>query len=195
MGWMKTSDLEILFVPGLGGSGADHWQTRWANRLSTARIVEQRDWHAPLREPWVEEVRKAVEACERPSVLVAHSLGAHAVAHAAPLFAPGKVVGAMFVAPPAEAALRAIAAQKDAPLDFARIPREPMPFPALLVASRNDPYASFEAAEAMGRDWGARLLDAGEAGHINAESGHGPWPEGLMTFASFLKGLTGEGAA
>jgi hypothetical protein len=30
------------------------------------------------------------------------------------------------------------------------------------------------------------LIDAGESGHINAESGHGPWPEGIMVFAHFL---------
>jgi predicted alpha/beta hydrolase family esterase len=33
------------------------------------------------------------------------------------------------------------------------------------------------------------LIDAGEAGHINADSGHGPWPEGTMVFAKFLSQL------
>ena len=33
------------------------------------------------------------------------------------------------------------------------------------------------------------LIDAGEAGHINADSGFGPWPEGSMAFAKFLTGL------
>ncbi len=33
------------------------------------------------------------------------------------------------------------------------------------------------------------FADAGEAGHINAESGHGPWPEGSMTFAHFMTRL------
>ena len=44
-------------------------------------------------------------------------------------------------------------------------------------------------AEAKAAQWGSRLVAAGEAGHINADSGHGPWPEGLMQFASFIKGL------
>ena len=67
--------------------------------------------------------------------------------------------------------------------------RDPLPFPSLLVASRNDPYSPYEVAEDTRFAWGAKVLDAGEAGHIDAESGHGPWPEGLMSFAGFLKGL------
>jgi predicted alpha/beta hydrolase family esterase len=41
---MRTSDADLLIVPGLGGSGPDHWQTRWEQKLSTARRVEQSDW-------------------------------------------------------------------------------------------------------------------------------------------------------
>jgi predicted alpha/beta hydrolase family esterase len=33
------------------------------------------------------------------------------------------------------------------------------------------------------------LIDAGESGHINSESGHGPWPEGSMVFAEFMTQL------
>jgi predicted alpha/beta hydrolase family esterase len=186
---MKTSDANILFIPGMGGSGPDHWQSRWASRLSTARMVEQSDWDKPRREPWVDEIVRAVNASERPVVLVAHSIGAHAVAHAASLAEPGKIKGAMLVAPPSEPSLRAIAAQIETPPDFAPVPREPLPFPSLLVASRNDPYSPYETAEDLSYAWGSKFLDAGEAGHINAESGHGPWPEGLMSFAGFLRGL------
>ena len=38
--------------------------------------------------------------------------------------------------------------------------------------------------------WGSFLVDAGESGHINADSGHGPWPEGTMVFAQFLGRLS-----
>ena len=73
--------------------------------------------------------------------------------------------------------------------DAAPLPRDPLPFPALFIASRSDPYHDYEASEELAYAWGARIADAGHAGHINAESGHGPWPEGLMTFAGFLKRL------
>jgi predicted alpha/beta hydrolase family esterase len=57
------------------------------------------------------------------------------------------------------------------------------------VASRDDRYAPFEESEEISYAWGSRLLDAGEAGHLNVDSGHGPWPEGLMSLAGFLKQL------
>jgi predicted alpha/beta hydrolase family esterase len=59
----------------------------------------------------------------------------------------------------------------------------------VLVASRDDPYSSFADSEGLAGHWGAKLIDAGAAGHINAESGHGPWPEGLLQFAAFMKQL------
>ena len=46
---MKAKDADIIIVPGLGGSGPMHWQTRWQKRLSTAKRVHQKDWDAPAR--------------------------------------------------------------------------------------------------------------------------------------------------
>ena len=50
---------------------------------------------------------------------------------------------------------------------------------AQLIASRNDPWMSFERAEYWSRQWQVPLFDAGEVGHINAQSGHGEWSQGL----------------
>ncbi len=47
------------------------------------------------------------------------------------------------------------------------------------------PRATVDGARALGSE----LLDAGFSGHINSESGHGPWPEGVLRFAGFLKTL------
>ena len=43
----------ILVLPGLGGSGPDHWQTRWEARYPRQRRVAQRDWDCPDREQWL----------------------------------------------------------------------------------------------------------------------------------------------
>ena len=40
-----------------------------------------------------------------------------------------------------------------------------------------------ETAETWSERWGARLVDAGHAGHINVASGHGPWPAALQLIA------------
>ncbi len=182
---MKAKDADILIIPGYTNSGPDHWQTRWQARLSTARRVEQAEWSKPVREDWVANVIGAIKEADRPVVLVAHSLGIPTAIHAI-REAPGKVVGGFFVAPPD------VANPKIRPkhlMTFGPYPRDPLPFPSMVIASRNDPFCDYEVAEDISAAWGSLLLDAGESGHINAESGHGPWPEGTMTFASFLSKL------
>ena len=181
---LRISDFDILIIPGLGGSGPDHWQSRWEAKLSTARRVEQRTWDSPRLEDWTSRIIAAVEGARRPVLLVAHSLGVTAVVHAAPNLPPGVVRGAFLVAPPADSVLVEAAGP-----GFTPLPRAPLPFPSVLVASRNDPFAPYEESEEISYAWGSRLLDAGEAGHLNMDSGHGPWPEGLMSLAGFLKQL------
>jgi uncharacterized protein len=183
---MKTADCDILIVPGLGGSGVGHWQARWASRLPTARLVAQDDWHAPTPEAWCGRIAQGVAAATRPVVLIAHSLGAIACVEAAPRFPPGVVRGALLVAPPD---VEATPGLPEAVRAFAPVPRDPLPFPALVVASRDDPYCAYDRADDFAHAWGAVTVDAGASGHINAESGHGPWPEGLMRLAGFLKRL------
>lgn len=184
---MKLSDATILFVPGFGNSGPDHWQTRWEQKLSTARRVQQPDWHRASRAQWAGAIAEAVNTAEKPVVVVSHSIGTAAIPHAAPLFLPGKVIGGFLVGLSdwnREELLPGVSH------DFAPLPRDPLPFPSLLVASTNDPYCDFEVAADHANAWGSVLVDAGEAGHINADSGHGPWPEGLLRFASFMKQLS-----
>jgi predicted alpha/beta hydrolase family esterase len=183
---MRTSDCDIVMVPGYTNSGPEHWQTRWQRKLSTTRRVEQEDWDRPARDAWTARLRETVEACKRPVVLVAHSLGVITVVHAAPILPREVVRGAFLVAPPDVDDAGLI---PEIERSFAPIPQDPLPFPSLLVASRSDPFCSYERAEDLAFAWGSALLDAGEAGHINTASGYGPWPEGLMRFAGFLKRL------
>jgi predicted alpha/beta hydrolase family esterase len=183
---MRTSDCDILIIPGHGNSGPDHWQTRWERQLSTARRIEQADWDAPRRDDWADRIVKEIGRAKRPVVLVAHSLGVAAVAHAAARLEPGQVRGAFLVGLPDVENPDLI---PEVELDFGPIPRDPLPFPSVLVASRTDPYCSYEKAEDIAYAWGSAIVDAGDSGHLNTASGHGPWPEGLMRFAGFLKRL------
>ncbi len=182
---MRSRDVDILIIPGLGGSGPDHWQSRWQAKLPNAFRVEQDDWDHPDAADWTTRIAAAVARCERPVVAVAHSLGVIALARAAGLFVQAPAA-AFLVAPPSERAVAAIPAIDPA---FRPFPTAPLPFKSLLVGSRNDPYATPEETTALAETWGSTFVDAGEAGHINSESGHGPWPEGLMTFGGFLNRL------
>ena len=183
---MRTADVDIIIVPGLGGGSPDHWYSRWEQKLPTARRVVQADWQKPTLDAWTRRLVEAVEAATRPVVLVGHSLGVITIAHAAHRIAE-RVVGAFLVAPPSAAALHTLEAVDPA---FADIPHDALPFPAVLIASRNDSYAAYEESEALAKAWHIELVDAGMSGHLNDDSGHGPWPEGLMRFAGFLKSLS-----
>lgn len=183
---MKSSEVEILIVPGWSGSGPDHWQSRWEAKLATARRVVQEDWYKPDREAWARRIVEAVRQATKPVVIVAHSAGVSSVAHAAEHLRPGEVAGALLVAPASEAAKRAIPGM---PADFTEHRREKLPFPALVVASASDPYCSLAEAKTLADAWGADFVDAGDSGHLNTESGHGPWPDGLLRFAGFLRSL------
>src|SRR5690606_7271136 len=98
----------------------------------------------------------------------------------------GNVVGALIVAPADPYGGETLAPALKA---FQPMPSGPLPFPSILIASRDDPYCAFETAADMALDWGSELADAGHAGHLNADSGHGPWPEGMMMFARLLSRL------
>jgi predicted alpha/beta hydrolase family esterase len=62
-------------------------------------------------------------------------------------------------------------------------------FPSLLLASASDPFCTLERARQFAAAWGAGFIDIGPAGHINAASGYGPWPDGVLRFGAFLKQL------
>jgi predicted alpha/beta hydrolase family esterase len=182
---MKISEADILILPGLGNSGPNHWQRRWGDRFRTAHVVEQEEWDQPQLQPWVANIERSIMMATRPVVVIAHSLGVSALVHTAQHLKDTKVRGAFLVAAPDHE-------REDAPIEtapFARVPRDPLPFPSMLVASSNDPYCSIERAVDFATCWGSDFHVAGAAGHINSESGHGPWPEGLLMFTRLMQRL------
>ena len=178
---MKASN--ILLLPGWQNSGPDHWQSLWEARHGYPR-VEQHDWMRPLRGDWSARLEETVVDADGPVVLVAHSLGCILTAWWAAHSPNAHLVqGALLVAP-GDVERPDLAAQIRG---WAPIARRPLPFPALLVGSRNDPYCSFERAESLAQAWGARFVDGGARGHINAESGLADWPEGHHLLHTLLK--------
>lgn len=172
----------ILTLPGLDNSGPRHWQTYW-EVLPNCRRVDLGCWDQPKLHEWVPALDRAVREAPRPVVLAAHSLGCFAAAWWAALCwveaFQDKVRGALLVAPPDVDALDANQRIRD----FRPLPRVRLPFRTLLVASRNDGYASFDRAKEMALAWGSELVDAGPTGHINADSGVDEWPRGLRMLA------------
>lgn len=182
---MKTSEADILIVPGYKGAGPDHWQSRWESNITSARRVEMGDWHKPVFDDWKENLLRATEDAKKPIIFIGHSIGSQVIVHAAKEVRR-PVAGAVLVAPPD---VENPSIRPRHLLTFGPASRDPLPFPSVTIASRNDHFCAFEVAEEMAAAWGSLFLDAGESGHINQESGHGPWPEGLMVFSRFLKNI------
>ncbi|WP_412057898.1 RBBP9/YdeN family alpha/beta hydrolase [Bartonella sp. DGB2] len=196
---MKANQLDILIIPGYQGSDADHWQSRWQAKLSTAKRVEQADWDKPQRDIWVKTLQQTIQSAHRPILLIGHSLGVATIIHMlAKQFesASSSVANSFSKVPNIKGLFLVAPPDLDNPLleptllrNFGAYPRQRLAVPSVLIASQNDPYCTFKAAQNLGKAWGSLVLDAGESGHINSESGHGPWPEGLLILSQFLARL------
>lgn len=176
----------VLLLPGWHNSGPDHWQTHWEHAHGYRR-VEQHDWDFPLRGDWMSQLEAAVlahtSAPNTQVVLVAHSLGCILTAAWAELSQhTDRVKGALLVAPPDVER----AEMQHMLHSWSPIARERLPFPAVVVASRDDAYCSFLRASRLAHDWGARLVDVGHCGHVNAESNLGAWPQGHDLLTEFV---------
>ena len=172
----------VLVVPGLRDAVAQHWQTLLEARLRAAgrKVASvlpmgREDLNCAAR---VGEIERAAQSVEGPIVIVAHSGGCIMVAHWASQ-TRRSVHGALLAAPPdfetpmpdgypTVAALRAGG--------WLPVPRERLPFPSIVAASRDDPLTSYQRAAALADDWGGRLVDLGNVGHLNPASGYGEWP-------------------
>lgn len=191
---MKTADVEIVIVPGWSSSGPDHWQSRWQRNLPNTCRVEQDDWVHATKDAWVGNLIEVLAPIARPTIIVAHSVGVITLAHAAREVPKGTISAAFLVAPADVERADQWPVTNGHTFDhsksgFAPIPDQRFDFPTTLVASSNDPYCSFERAETFATRWGADFINAGDLGHINISSGHGPWPEGLLRFGKFLQAL------
>ena len=57
----------------------------------------------------------------------------------------------------------------------------------MVVVSTNDPRVSHEVARGWAARWNSRFVSVRAQGHINGESGHGPWPQGWALLNELLE--------
>ena len=178
----------IFFIPGFHGSDSTHWQTWLQNRLPDSEVLRDVDWEFPELSSWADQAHAQLATLGRPALLVAHSFGCLVAAVVAAEL-PGSVAGILFVAPAnpnrfaAEGGVRNTrfdgtpqAVRSTADILPERLPAR---IPTTLLASENDPWLSFSDALVIARRWNSHLVGLGEAGHVNIDSGYGPWP-GLL---------------
>jgi predicted alpha/beta hydrolase family esterase len=176
-------DLTVLLLPGWQGSGPDHWQMRWA-KVHGYSVVEQNDWLRPRRGDWLARLDEVVIDAPGPVVLVAHSLGCILVSAWASFSRHTAKVRAALLVAPGDVAQPAL---QEALPGWLPIEGRPLPFRSIVVGSDNDPYCSAERAQQLARNWSARWVGLGAAGHINADSSLGDWPQGHTLLQTLLK--------
>lgn len=172
----------ILTVPGLDGSGPNHWQTIWEHTRDDVLRAELGRWTQPHRNSWITRLDHAIRAVDGPVILAAHSLGCVAVAWWAAFagrLPDSNVIGALLVAP-----CDADRCGSERVTSFAPVPLRRLPFPSLLVASRDDSWIGIDRAEELAAHWGSGFVDAGSCGHLNADSDLGRWDEGQRLLAT-----------
>ncbi len=178
---MSSTAPRIIIVPGWRNSSPEHWQSLWARTLPNVERVEQDDWLTPKREDWVRTLEALILSRPEPVIVVAHSLGCITTTHLG-AEAAARIRSALLVAP-ADPERRAHLA------DFAPVPYQLLPYRSVLVASSNDPYCPIRLAGAYARAWGSEFVRLQNAGHINVESGYGPWPLGFALLQSLIQDM------
>jgi len=171
--WRIDMPSPVLIFPGIGNSSPQHWQSLWELANPDFVRIAQSDWDHPDCDEWTAVLESTVKHLGSSVVIVAHSLACLAVANWATK-KHSAIKAALFVAVPdshgpnfpTEAA------------GFSILPEQAFSFPSIVIASTNDPYGSLTHSEKCAAAWGSRLVTIGEAGHINASSGLGDWPDG-----------------
>jgi len=164
----------ILTLPGIGGSGPQHWQSLWEKEYGFKRI-EQTDWNTPVLTDWLATINQELSKHDpKDVILVGHSAVCVAIAYWAQQYKTS-IKGALLVAP----------ADGDAESfppgtsGFKPVPMDKLPFPSIVVTSVNDQFVTPGRAALFAQAWGSELVNIGDAGHINVASGFGEWDAGL----------------
>lgn len=168
----------------MNGSGPEHWQTWLAGQLRHAgrevRFPSLPSSGCPELTEWSIALDEALEGLPDDGFdVIAHSLGAVLWLHHASVaaFHGGRPR-------PARVALVALPAPNQLPPDAASFGPVPLDIDAtrrtaggtVLVGGDNDPYCPGGIARAYGAPLKMATTIIGGGGHLNPESGFGPWP-------------------
>ena len=164
---MRYKPPRVLIIPGLHDSGAGHWQTWLQGQYRDSRRVTQRDPSRPELERWAERIQRTLEvAGEGEWLAVAHSFGALALVKHLADWPDSTIREALLVAP----------AEPDKFGIAEALPHQRLARRTRVIASTTDPWMSAASAARWAHRWGASYSNLGPVGHINTESGFGPFP-------------------
>ena len=142
----------LLLVRGHDAVAARRWLADWQGRFPDAVAVELGLWDKPHRNTWVNKLNLAIQHAGRPVVVVTEGLACAALVWWAEYERPsaqGPVAGALLIDPP----------DVDRPgrdprlAAFPSIPRSPLPFAAVLLATPGRDSQGLRSLQNLAVDW------------------------------------------
>ena len=166
---------KVLILHGWGGSDYPHWQSWLAGEIAKnygrVSFLKFSNIDFPDKDEWKDELVKELEDFS-PDIVICHSVANILWFHICNDVKPAQIEKLYLVVPPS--------LKCDIPelASFypCKLPTDLYAKDSLLITSTNDPYMTQEEADSIQKalDIPMKVLDS--AGHINADSGFGPWP-------------------
>lgn len=172
--------IHTIIVPGVGGSGNDHWQTWLQRQLISSSRVQQLDWNFPLLCDWVAQFMATIAQVDVPVQIVAHSFGcltSVAAIHQHPHISH-KIKNLVLVAPANPSRFGDQGFSRNSSNDYSEYFHSiQLKLPTTMLMSENDPWLDVSSAKKLAKAWNVEPINLGQVGHINVDSGFGPFPE------------------
>jgi predicted alpha/beta hydrolase family esterase len=166
---------KVLLLHGWGGSDNPHWQSWLASEIAKeygkVSFLKFSDFDFPKKDIWKEELLKELDDF-KPDIVICHSLANILWFHLCNEEKLSEVKKLFLVAPPSlEHEIKEVKSffPIKAPINLNA--KE-----VLLICSTNDPYMDIQEAKSLQKKLNVEMEVLKDAGHLNANSGFGPWP-------------------
>ncbi len=173
--------MPVVVLHGWRPAEPEHWQSWLVGQLSDAgrdvRYPTLPDPESPRLGPWLAALREVISDLPPDGFdVVAHSLGSVLWLHHAadPAGSPRPAQVALVAPPSPGTEIAEIAEFFPPPLDIDAVRRAADG--TVLVGGDNDPYCPEGISEAYGRPLKMATTIIADGGHLNVDSGFGPWP-------------------
>lgn len=171
---LNSEDIFLVIIADEQENPKGHWQSLWERGYPLSTHVTCSNKQSASE--WIKKIDQTIRNTNTPVIIAAHGVGVLGflqwLFHAS-LIDQKLIYGALLVAPTNPQS-------QDLGTDIkTEISQAYANFPTALISSDNDPYCDLQHAKDLANSLGAKFYTLEKAGHINAESGFGPWQWGM----------------